>query len=364
MNITAPLGEIGTLRCRLANTLTSNGCVVPYFAFSFNTNLITRTLQDNWTIENYLAFMGNSNNITNGFAFNITNMKLVTTEGGSMGRMNGTTQYRFNGANCSYDASATNAQTNFHWLGNPVYIDTPGTFTITKYMMLNPYLTTGGLYYIQGSVVGDKKIIMGIPATLAAGNSTYNFDVNAIGTWDEIQIANNSQSFTSTFNLISNLNFNHLYFSTNMGNPQVAIGQVQTRQPIIFSGSGALKGGSIYTQSMLISQTPSPTFPKSLQTEIRLNSGVSHTATYLSLMGGGSDTSLFNKVLIRSISGGTQATLNLTGNTQGVFYTDFTDIDASGGNTIYTYDGTISNSDNVLSVSTYVPTSSNTFLNG
>ena len=365
MTITAPLGSVGVLRCRAATTLTSNGCVVPFFAFNFNTNALTRTLTDNWTITNYLAFMGNGNAITNGFAFNITNMILTIIEGGNMGRMNGTTQYRFNGANCSYDASATNAQTNFHWLGNPVYIDTPGTFTITNYMMLNPYSNTSGLYYIQGSVVGDKKIIMGIPSQSFGGNTTYNFDVNGIGTWDEIQIANNNPSFTSTFNLISNLNFNNLYFSFNFGNPQIlSIGAVQTRQPIIFSGSGALKGGSIYTQSMLISQTPSPTYLKSTQTEIRLNSGVIHTASYLSLMGGGGDTSLFNRVLIRSVSGGTQATLTFTGNTQGVFYTNFTDINASGGNTIYTFSGTTSNTQNILPISSYVPTSSNTFLNG
>jgi hypothetical protein len=231
--------------------------------------------------------------------------------------------------------------------------------------MLNPYSNTSGLYYIQGSVVGDKKIIMGIPSQTFGGNTTYNFDVNGIGTWDEIQIANNSPSAISTFNLISNLNFNNLYFSFNMGNPQIlSIGQIQTRTPIIFSGSGALKGGSIYTQSMLISQTPSPTYLKSTQTEIRLNTGVSHTASYLSLMGGGGDTSLFNRVLIRSVSGGTQANLSLTGNTQGVFYTNFTDINASGGNTIYTYSGTTSNTQNILPITSYVPTSSNTFLNG
>jgi hypothetical protein len=367
MNITAPLGEIGTLRCRQANTLTSNGCVVPYFAFSFNTNLITRTLQDNWTIENYLAFRGNSNNITNGFAFNITNMKLVINEGATLGRMNGTTEYRFNGANCVYDASLANPNTIFQPIGNPIYIDTPGTFEIINYISVNPYTTTtsnvSGIYHIQGDIIGDKRLIINIPSANSNTNTTYKIDLGATGTWDEIAIGNNSLNRSSTFELLSNLYFNDLYISPIV-NP--IISNIQTRQPILFTGVGALKGGNLYSQSMPVYQAsnlPSPTYPKSTQAQIKLNTGVSHTLTDLSLIGGG-DTSQFNPVEISSISGGTQASLSITGNTQNVLFTDFTDIDASGGNIIYTYKGTISNSDNILSTNNYVPTSSNTFLNG
>lgn len=357
------IGQAGVLRCRTATTLTSNGCVVPFFAFNFNTNALTRTLTDNWTITNYLAFLGNSNAITNGFAFNITNMILVGNEGGNMGRMNGTTQYRFNGANCTYNASATDPQTQFHPLGNPVYIDTPGTFTITKYMFLNPYSTTGGFYYVQGTVTGDKVIMMGVPSTSAGVSSVYDLDVNGAGTWTEIGVGDsyNATNVTSTFNLISNFNFSNMYIMPNTGNQQFSISSPQVRSAIRFTGvTGALKGGNIYISSMPVYQI-SPTYLKSTQREVQLNSGVTHTASYLGLMGGGGGTG-FGKVFLRSITPGTKATLNLTGD-QGVFYTNFTDIDASGGNTIYTYGGTASNSDNIQTITSYVPTSAFTFVN-
>lgn len=363
MTISAPLGQVGVLRCRTATTLTSNGCVVPFFAFNFNTNQITRTLTDNWTITNYLGFMGNGNAITNGFAFNITNMKLVTNEGGSMGRMNGTTEYRFNGANCTYDASLIDPLTQFHPLGNPIYIDTPGTFTITKYLFLNPFSTTGGFYWVQGTLAGDKIIMMGVTSTSFGVSSTYNLDVNGAGTWTEIGIGDsfNSTTVTTTFNLISDFNFQNMYIMPLTGNQQFTGSQPQVRAPIIFTGAtGALKGGDIYISSMPVYQIPAPRL-KSTQREVRFNSGVSHTASYLGLMGGGGGTG-FGKVHIRSVTPGTKATLNLTGD-QGVFYTNFTDIDASGGNTIYTFGGTASNSDNVETITSYVPTSATSFVN-
>lgn len=371
MNITAPLGEIGRLNCRLANTLTSNGCVVPFFTLFFNTNLITRTLQDDWTIENYIVILGNGNAITNGFSFNITNMILKSEQGGNLMRMNGTTEYRFNGANCLYDASTMNPNTQIQPIGNPIYIDTPGNFEIRNYMFVNPFTTTtsnvSGIYHIQGDIIGDKRLIIGTPFVQSNTNTTYKIDLGATGTWDEIAIGNNSPNRSSTFELLSNLYFNDLYISTMIGlinGTFINFGN-QTRQPILFTGVGALKGGNLYSQSMPVYQAsiPSQTNPKSTQTQIKLNTGVSHTLNYLSLIGGG-DTSQFNPVEISSISGGTQASLSITGNTHEVLFTDFTDIDASGGNTIYTYKGTITNSDNILSTDNYVPTSSLTFIGG
>ena len=60
-------------------------------------------------------------------------------------------------------------------------------------------------------------------------------------------------------------------------------------------------------------------------------------------------------ILIKSDTPGTKVNLNYTGSLCMNYYVNFTDINASGGNTIYTYNGTISNSDNIQSVLTYPP---------
>ncbi len=60
-------------------------------------------------------------------------------------------------------------------------------------------------------------------------------------------------------------------------------------------------------------------------------------------------------ITIKSNTPGTKVVVNYTGSLCMNYYVNFTDIDASGGNTIFTYNGTISNSDNIQSVSTYPP---------
>jgi hypothetical protein len=136
-------------------------------------------------------------------------------------------------------------------------------------------------------------------------------------------------------------------------------GFVRFTKNIIFTGVGGFNGNSLSAygftslktgNSLDVNRTPNISF----------STGATYNIGELNVIG----TNTARPAILKSNTPGVKATLNLTGNTQGIFYTNITDIDASGGNTIYTYDGTISNSDNVLSVSTYVPTSSNTFLNG
>jgi hypothetical protein len=156
------------------------------------------------------------------------------------------------------------------------------------------------------------------------------------------------------------LNFTTLYILPDGFADQVAIPPSPIRFPVRFTGTtGALKGGAIYTNASQYINFPM-TANLSNSGGIQLNSGVTHTTSYLSSIGG--DETSFNRVFFRSITPGTQATLNLTG-TQGVFYTNFTDINASGGNTIYTYGGTAANSSNIQTITSYVPTSASTFVN-
>lgn len=360
-NIISLQGSAGLPGC----SITSNGCVVPWLQFSVNTNQSFKTLLDNLTVTNFVHYTGNSNVILNGFQMNLTNYISSAAGGGGTARMNGNTIIRLNGANCSWNTSGTYNQ--YMPVGLPIVIDTPGTFTITGYMMTNPYGATGsGITYVQGTVTGDKNLRIQVPSLVSAVNTTYTLGLNGAGTWNEIAIANNTGVYTSTFDLLSNLNFSKMYIMPQSGGGQAvsidAIPTATNRSPIIFRGAGALKGGEIYTSSQQLYQYPNNTAGTriSFVSEIRLTPGVTHSASYLSFIGGG--TGNFNPVYVRSATGGTQATLNLTGD-QAVFYSNFNDINASGGNTIYTYGGTASNSPNIQTITSYVPTSASTFVN-
>ena len=364
MTITAPLGSIGQLGVfagrggtGVGNSIRTNGVSIPFFYINVNQNQSLIQLLDNLTCNTFTQYAGNGNIVINGFQMNITNWITSIAAGGSGGRFNGSTIINLNGANCSWNYSNTGLISP---VGMRIIIDTPGTLTITNWMMVAPYnsiASNTGIIYIQGTIVGDKVLRI-LPPSLAApgGNTTYTMDLNGSGVWNIITIGQSGTN-TSTFSLSSNLNFNKLYvLNDNLFFPNTPL-----RFPVRFTGVGALKGGSFYTNT-----TQNASIPFSANTSnsvsIELNTGVSHSIGYLSSIGG--DETSFNRVLFRSISGGTQANLSLTGNTQGVFYTNFTDINASGGNTIYTYSGTTSNTQNILPISSYVPTSSNTFLNG
>jgi hypothetical protein len=360
MTITAPLGIVGQLGVQpsrsVGRTIITNGCVIPFFFLGTNQNTIFITFGDNLTCNTFIQRLGNNNCQATGNQMNITNWVVSAVGGGAAGRLNGTTRVYLNGANCSWtiDAGALNT---YQPCGLPIYIDTPGTLTISGYIYVNPFSTTSGIYYLQGTIAGNKVLRIGVPSLISGVNTIYNIDLNGSGTWDTIGIANNSINYQSTLNLQSNLNFNNLYILPDT----TYFGASATRFPVRFTGTGALRGGGLYTNTTGYFNNPMSA-NTSNSGGIQLNTGVSHTIGYLSSIGG--DDTSFNRVLIRSISGGTQANLSLTGNSQSVLFTNFTDINASGGNTIYAYKGTISNSQNILPITTYVPTSSNTFLNG
>jgi len=362
MTITAPLGSIGQLGAQpgqgiVGRTIRTNGCVIPFFFVGQNQNLNYLTLLDNLTCITYTQGLNNNNCVLAGFQMNITNW--VVSGGSGAGRLNGTTKVYLNGANCSWSAN-TAINNSYIPVGLPIYIDTPGTLTISGGISVNPYSTTSGIYYIRGTIAGEKILRINIPSIASAVNTIYDLDLNGSGTWTTIGISNGSWQYQSTINLISNLNFTNLYLLPDTSYNAILAPQF-TRFPVRFTGAGALKGGGLYTNTI-----PYFNIPMSANTNnsgtLQLNTGVVHTLGYISSIGG--DDTSFNRVLIRSISGGTQATLNFTGNTQSVFFTNFTDINASGGNTIYTYSGTTSNTQNILPITSYVPTSSNTFLNG
>lgn len=347
------------------NQIRTNGKTIPFFGFQQNNNQSNIELLDDLTCGTFIYNTGNGNTICNGFQINLTNFFCSGAGGGSIGRLNGTTKIFINGANCTWNTSAV--FNVFNPVGLAIFIDTPGTFGITGGIQVNPFGATGsGITYLQGTVTGDKNLRIWPPSAVSGVNTIYTVNLNGIGTWDQIAIANNTGTLTSTLDLTSNLNFTNMYImpqQMGLGDNINVIFTATSRSPIIFRGAGALKGGAIYTSSQQMYQYPNNTATTrlSLSAEIRLTPGVTHSASYLSSMGGGT-SGQFSPVFVRSATGGTKATLNLSGD-QGVFYTNFTDINASGGNTIYTFGGTASNSDNIQTITSYVPTSAATFVN-
>jgi hypothetical protein len=88
---------------------------------------------------------------------------------------------------------------------------------------------------------------------------------------------------------------------------------------------------------------------------LRLNTTGAHYIDKLFALSGS-----LAKYVFRSGTNGTKATLQLGDKSNSpIFYVNFTDINASSGQEIRTYDGVVSNCDNVVSYSTTIfPTSS------
>jgi hypothetical protein len=340
--------------CNLS--LRSNGCVIPYFAIATQVTLRNATLLDNFTVTNFIQFVGNFSRVINGFQINVTNWIQDGGGGGSSGLINGTTKIYFNGANCTFNG--TTGLTVNQIIGNPIYIDTPGNFTITGGLRTNPFGATTGIYYLQGTILGDKNLRISVPSTITGVNGIYEMDLNGSGTWNEIVI-NNSSNLTTTVRLLSNLNFSNLYFS-NFQDSYLQ-GTLAARQPITFTGAGGLRGGGIYGGSVpFYVPLASGGNPLSYSAGVRLTPGPTHQVSFIGFVGGG--TGNFSRCTFASATGGVQATLNLTGS-QAVLYTNFTDINSSGGNTIYTFNGTLSNATNILTTNSLVPIRSTTFVN-
>jgi hypothetical protein len=342
----------------------SNGLTIPNLSFSVQSS--TTTLMDDFNVVNLRQILDNLQKIVNAFTIYFTNFFVLppAAGGANFSRQQGTTILYANGANCSWSGFSLNApvgQTRDLSIANPIVIDTPGDFTITNEMRVafSQSGAIGGITHISGNVIGDKNLITNNSAGPPPINAALKFDVSGI-TWDNIYLLTSSTSAASVgriyrYDLVSDFNFDKMVIARN----EIGLAGSVMR-PILFSG-GSLNGNSLSAY-----QFAGFNYPNTLLTddthylELRFTTGSINNIGELNVSG----TDTISTAKIKSNTAGVKATLNLTGNTQNVLFTDFTDIDASGGNTIYTYKGTISNSDNVLSVSTYVPTSSNTFLNG
>lgn len=201
-----------------------------------------------------------------------------------------------------------------------VVINTSGTITTSgaNGFYLND---NGNLVYSGGTMV--TPFITVLSQTVG---SSFNFYVSGI-TWDYINYFNVANSSTIDFNLYQDLNCQIFNISLDRGN---------NTEQLRFQQTGKL---NVIDKMTLQSNTATAAGV------MRLNTTATHSINKLFAL-----SSSINKFTIRSTTNGTKATLNLGDKSNSpIFFTNFTDINANGGQNIRTYDATVSNCDNITS---------------
>jgi len=339
----------------------TNGNKMPYIRHSKGGGGGTIQLLDNLNVTNLSIGLGNqATTVTGTFSIFCNHFIRSNSGGGSLGSISSTTStLNFVGPTASY--------TNLSLLGDPCVfaninmvldVGASGTFSTTGPLGIIGNTTTAFKYeWRSGILAGDKSLLLFSANTSAP----IRLDFANSGTWSNIYYNDNSGSFVDRqLILLSDLYFDNLV-SAPYGNYNVT----SRRALLVNSGSGALKGGRIVASPTVATETfgATPTNygkPVYFSPTLKLNPGPVHTFSDIQLRG--SDTgiqfryagnpsslnSIVGNALIVSSTASVRATLNFTGDASKVSqYVQYTDIDSSGGNMIYNYGGSQSNSLNI-----------------
>lgn len=229
----------------------------------------------------------------------------------SAGHNAGTPGFRFDGT------GTVSAQ----FISGTYDINTAGTITFGTNGL--SFLGVGTVTYTTGTVVNS---LLKITQTTGGTNT---IDTSGM-TWDNVYLqAAFTGSNTMTISLSSNLNAVNLVLASD---------RAYIASNYTFSGTGAI---TVTGDAILQGNTTD------VQDIIRLNTTGAHSFQRLFTLASLTST---GHLLIRSTTNGVQATLSLGDkNNSPIMYTDFTDINAGGGQEIRTYSGTVSNCSNVVS---------------
>jgi hypothetical protein len=345
----------GTLRVK------TNGKNLPYFRHTKGGGAGSIQLLDDLNVTTLSIGLGNSNtNILGTFSIFCNHFVRSGAGGGSFGSLQSTTStLNFVGPTASYtNISTTGDPCVFANINIVVNVGSSGTFSTTGPLGITGNTTTAFKYeWRSGILAGDKSLMLFSANTSAP----IRLDFANSGTWSNIYYNDNSPSFVDRqLILLSDLYFDNL-ISAPTGNYNVT----SRRALLVNSGSGALKGGRILASPTVAPETLflSPLnygMPVYFSPTLKLNPGPVHTFSDIQLRG--SDTgirfryagnpsslnSIVGNALIVSSTASVQATLNFTGDASKVSqYVQYTDINASGGNMIYNYGGSQSNSLNI-----------------
>lgn len=378
---TTTLSGTSNFLIRGAGTITSNGVVVPAIRWRSS---VTTTLADNLTVNAISIYTVATTTATiNGNSLS-TSGGLTLSNGSSFA---GTTTIIFTGSG-TIDCPSPST------INNPVVFNASGTYTVNTFRK-----TVGSLTYTSGTITGTK--LLQISGTLT---------LNCSGmTWNTIDVANTTATFTLTSDLNSgsltlanqnnNVTINGLFNVNISGTLQTAFGtgQLQGTSTIVMNGSANIIQASPITREIKIGinlvLNSSGTIDILNNDLVMLNSAtltynsgtinwngyylsVSNcsldlnglTISKLKIYAAGTTTNLNSNLsvstdfvatlptlaspsIIKSNVGGTQRKLTLQkGAVMDLGFTNFTDIDASGGRTIWVWKPTLSNTININSL--------------
>jgi hypothetical protein len=293
MTIVQTTGELRSYTTGgVAATLISNGCYVPSFVIS-GVNSHTVTLGDDWNVGKLQTFLSTNIALTiNGNKIYInTWWQLNTTAHNILG----TTTFEFTGgANCLWGGSGANGP----GIRNPIIINkSGGTLTFGPYI----YLNTGCI----------------LTHTSGAISSTGTTIVNAT---------------TTTFNTSSGVTFNQLNVTGNQTlNSTLYANTIQIVTACGFLGNYGFITDVLQTQQQSGTYTLTSTNTYLVNNEIYLNSRFDSNCFFVSSIPS-------SKAIL---------TFNGLNSQQVIFNVDFTDIDCSGGNKLWSLNGIITTSDNI-----------------
>jgi hypothetical protein len=227
-------------------------------------------------------------------------------------------------------------------------INTLGTITITNFFQVCRGVTSSGsaditatFTHLAGTIVNPTLVIEPNVTTIFPASSILNLISGT--TWDvflNLKVGSNSSFNIIEFNGVANFNEFNIGNLFDAGTSVEFLSKIQGNANIIcndltFGSAFKDTGGAAFQRNSIdLILTPSQSI--TVNNSININGGTNEP-----------DAIQTPPIEIKSTTGGTQANLIVNNYNQFVSRTRFTDIDCSGGNTLYGQDLTLSNTTNI-----------------
>jgi len=344
----------------------TNGKKLPWVASLKGGGACSLTLLDDLNCENLSIGYGNqATTILGTFSINVNHFNRAASGGGSQGTLTSTTStLNFVGPTASYSCAV--GQINPPCIANinvDIKVGSGGTFSTFSPLALSGLTTTTLKYtWTSGILAGTKELLL---FDINSGAHICRLDFVNAGNWSNIYYNDiNSSATDRNLNLISNLLFDNFEASPTGNDSRIS---PLTRRALYLTGTGALNGGRLkavpYVMANSTTIAPqnvfgSPTYSMPML-KLTPGAGLTHSFSEIEFMGNdvgiqfrNTNNQVSNNALIQSATASVKATIKFNGGSNlPSYFVQYTDIDASSGNTIYNFGGSQSNSLNIGTVS-------------
>jgi hypothetical protein len=301
----------GTITFSGTQTIASGGSTIP-IPITFSIGSTTKTLLGDLTNTGLFSIAGNS------IVINWTTNEVIHAKGGltcTFIQSGGTAKISIEGGTWTGSATSGNG------VGNNV--DLAGNVTFASIVS---WVGNGKtLKYVSGTITTTASTFYITAATLAA---TITLDTNGIS-FTNVVVHGIASTNVLTFSLTSNLT---VLGTFNMFTAAPSI----VANPVTFSGSGSFSIANLYYNGL-----------NTVQRDITLTAGQTYTITTSLRTVGTSTTQFQAPCRIISSNGVTRANLTLSAAATCSAIIDFTRINASGGRTINTWNGVVTDCVNI-----------------